>query len=178
MVNVGVGVVILSGHQVLLTKREDFEVWCLPGGSIDPGEAVSDAAIREACEETGLVVGLTHLIGIYSRSHWSKHTIVFAAQPTGGSVRPQAGEVIEVRFFDTDVLPTDLVWWHRQPIRDAITGVGGSAVWAQDAPVPVGLDPHDRHALYALRDQADLSRSEFYNQYLGQSGSDGERRTL
>ena len=178
MVRFGTAAVVLSDHQVLLVKREDFEVWALPGGAIDPGESVSDAAIRETREETGLDVQLTHLVGIYSRPRWSRHIIVFAALPIGGVARPQADEVVEVRFFDTHTLPTDLMWWYRQPILDALDGIGGSAVWSQDALLPTGLDAPDRQALYDLRDQAALPRAEFYTRDLGQIGSDGERRTV
>jgi ADP-ribose pyrophosphatase YjhB (NUDIX family) len=41
MPNFGVGIAILSGDKVLLTKREDFEVWCLPGGSVEVGESLA-----------------------------------------------------------------------------------------------------------------------------------------
>jgi ADP-ribose pyrophosphatase YjhB (NUDIX family) len=108
MVNFEAAVAILQDHQVLLVKREDFEVWVLPGGAIDPGESVLDAAVREAREETGLVVQLTRLVGIYSRPNWASHIIVFAAEQTGGAARAQAGEVIDVRFFDVNALPADL----------------------------------------------------------------------
>ena len=106
------------------------------------------------------------------------HIIIFAAQPIGGTARPQAGEVVDVRFFDTNALPSDRIWWYRQPILDAINGVGGSAVWSQDAVWLEGLDAQDRQALYDVRDQAALPRAEFYTRYLGLVGSDGERRTL
>ncbi len=61
----GVTVAVIDEDRILLTKREDFEVWCLPGGGVDPGESVAQAAIREAREETGLEVQLTRLVGIY-----------------------------------------------------------------------------------------------------------------
>ena len=64
----GTSVAILKDNRVLLTKREDFEVWCLPGGGVDPGESIPQAAIREAREETGLTVHLTRLVGLYGRS--------------------------------------------------------------------------------------------------------------
>jgi ADP-ribose pyrophosphatase YjhB (NUDIX family) len=178
MVNFGAATVVLRDRQVLLIKREDFEVWTIPGGAIDPGESVADAAIRETYEETGLEVQLTQLVGIYSRPKWGAHIIVFAARPIGGEVRPAAGEVLEVGFFDTDALPADLIWWYRQPILDAINNTGGSAVWSQDALWPQGLDTQDRQALYDRRDQVGLSRVEFFTRYLGQRGSDGERRMV
>ena len=76
MAGFGVNIAILKDGKILLTKREDFEVWCLPGGIVEPGESVVEAAVREAREETGLEVGLTRLVEIYSRPNWrdGEHT--------------------------------------------------------------------------------------------------------
>ena len=63
----GTIVAIFKDGKVLLTKRADFEVWCLPGGGVEDGESVAEAAVREAYEETGLVVLLTGVVGVYSR---------------------------------------------------------------------------------------------------------------
>ena len=61
----GVCVVILQDQRVLLTLRQDFPVWCLPGGGIEPGETAAEAAVREVREETGLEVRLTRMIGVW-----------------------------------------------------------------------------------------------------------------
>jgi ADP-ribose pyrophosphatase YjhB (NUDIX family) len=53
-----VNVAVIDGDRVLLTRREDFEVWCLPGGTVDEGESLAEAATREVREETGLDVRL------------------------------------------------------------------------------------------------------------------------
>src|SRR5919202_1058485 len=98
MPELAVNIAIMHAGRILLTQREDFEVWCLPGGAVDDGESVADAAVREALEETGLHVELTRLVGIYSRRKgWrSTHLVLFAAHPAGGILHPDPHEVVEV----------------------------------------------------------------------------------
>jgi 8-oxo-dGTP pyrophosphatase MutT (NUDIX family) len=66
-VRVGVGVFVLdSNGRLLLEKRSDSGLWGLPGGRIEPGESIIQAAIREVREETGLVTKIHRLLGVYS----------------------------------------------------------------------------------------------------------------
>jgi 8-oxo-dGTP diphosphatase len=176
MPTLGVEIAIIRSGQILLTRREDFETWCLPGGNVDAGESTAQAAMREAREETGLDVQLERLVGIYSMPRWGRggaHIVVFAARPAGGGLRPQPGEVVAVRYFDPDALPEPLLGWHRQRIWDALNGVGGSVAWSQAVAWPFDQDV-TRPALYALRDQSGLSRQEFYLQHFGRAGRDAE----
>ena len=62
MATLCVAVAILKDGRILLVKREDFEIWSLPGGHVESGESVAQAAIREVREETGLRV-TPHAIG-------------------------------------------------------------------------------------------------------------------
>ena len=55
-----------DGTRVLLTRRSDNGMWCLPSGAMDPGESAEEACQREVWEETGLQVEVLRLAGIYT----------------------------------------------------------------------------------------------------------------
>ena len=163
MPNLAAIIAIIHEEKILLTKREDFEVWCLPGGGVEDGESVAEAAIREAKEETGLDVELTRLVGIYSRvgGMWNDmHAVLFAAKPVGGELKTQPGETIEVAYFSFDELPDEMLFGHTKRIIDAIHHICGIAV-KQELNTPTNSRP-SRKELYDLRDRSGLSRQEFY----------------
>jgi ADP-ribose pyrophosphatase YjhB (NUDIX family) len=160
---IGVNVVIIKDGKILLTRRKDFEVWCLPGGHCDAGESMATAAVREAHEEIGFEVRLLNLIGLYSRPKWRNgqyHVASFAAEIIGGELRMQVEEVIEVGYFGRDELPNDLVMGHRQRILDAFDGLVG-VVRSENGKYPFG-DEVDRQTLYKMCAESELSPSEFY----------------
>ena len=159
MPGLGVNVAVIHQGQVLLTKREDFEVWCLPGGGVDEGESLAEAAIRETKEETGLEVELTQLVGVYSRlgGFPDVHIVLYLARPTGGEIRLQPGETVEVGYFPFDQLPDEMLFGQKQRILDAIAGKSGVSM-RQELHLPILT----RKELYDLRDRSGLSRQEFY----------------
>ncbi len=55
-----------SHQKVLLTRRKDNGLWCLPGGHMESGESVEECCVREVFEETGLQVRVKRLTGVYS----------------------------------------------------------------------------------------------------------------
>jgi ADP-ribose pyrophosphatase YjhB (NUDIX family) len=180
MPKLGVNIAIIQEDKILLTERTDFEVWCLPGGEVDPGESLAQAARREALEETGLDVELTRLVGVYSRPGWlygGMHVVLFAARVTGGELKVQESEVLRAGYFRTDEIPEALLFGHRQRILDALDGTGGGAAWLQDAEWP--FDPDlTRQELYDLQARSGLSKRAFYQRYVGRTGAGGEQREV
>lgn len=163
LADLGVMVLVIEDGRILLTKREDFEVWCLPGGSVEDEESLGESAMREVLEETGLEVALKRWVGIYSRPSLSLHSVAFLASIVGGTPRLQEGETVDLGFFAPDNLPM-LLPWHHQPIRDGFDGDGGSVAWTFDLGKP--FPGMSRSEIDATRDQSVLPRAEFFAKFL------------
>lgn len=110
---------------VVLVRRKNPPLgWALPGGFVDYGECVEHAAVREAREETGLVVDLTGLLGVYSdpKRDARMHTIstVFTARARNPEAVSGGDDALEAKFFPLDALPGDIVFDHRHILDDFI----------------------------------------------------------
>jgi ADP-ribose pyrophosphatase YjhB (NUDIX family) len=123
---------------VLLTRRMDNGMWCLPGGAIDPGESVAEGCEREFFEETGLKVKVIRLTGVYSDPDQlivypdeNKVQIValnFEVRMTGGQIS-LSHETSDIRYFPTDeAVKMDLFHSHVLRIIDALTGEIGAFI--------------------------------------------------
>ncbi|BBL81188.1 DNA mismatch repair protein MutT [Rubrobacter xylanophilus] len=123
-----VDVVIPEEGGVVLVRRgsEPFEGrWALPGGFVEVGETVEEAAVREAAEETGLEVELSRLVGVYSepgrdpRGH--NVSVAFLARPVGGELKASS-DAAEVAVLDPGSV--ELAFDHARIVADAL-GKGG-----------------------------------------------------
>ncbi len=119
-----------GGGRVLLQRRSDNNLWGLPGGSVEIGESIRDAIIREVREETGLTVEVEHLIGIYSDpkvqvvrypdGNVVHYISAFLACRMLAGVLQTCDETLDLKFFDPTDLPEDLLPMHRIRIQDAL----------------------------------------------------------
>lgn len=171
--SLAVNVAVIDGDRVLLTQREDFEVWCLPGGEVEFGESIAEAALREVREKLSLEVELGRLVGLYSRP-WLRgyHTaVVFSARVVGGVLWVDPDEVSATEYFALAELPDGLLWGQRERIVDALSGVGGSIVRSTDVVRPYDV-PWEREELYAARDASGLKRAAYYRTIAEAFGAD------
>jgi 8-oxo-dGTP diphosphatase len=112
---IGVGAIIIENARVVLVKRGHpplQDQWSIPGGVLEVGELVREAAVREAREETGLVVEAIDLLGVYDRvlhdadKRVQYHYVLidFLCRRVAGGLAA-ASDAAEVRWFTREELP-------------------------------------------------------------------------
>ncbi|MFE7129745.1 NUDIX domain-containing protein [Streptomyces sp. NPDC057638] len=102
-----------EGGRLLIIHRTDNDLWALPGGGHDIGERIGEAVVREVEEETGILVEVDGIVGLYTDPEHviayddgevrQQFSICFRARPVGGALRTSS-ESKEVRWID----PADL----------------------------------------------------------------------
>ncbi len=105
---------------VLIYRKNEPKGWALPGGFVDYGETLEQAALREAREETGLRVESLEQFHSYSdpRRDPRQHNISTVFTATAGGV-PRAGDDAgEIGIFSEENLPHPLAFDHEQILRD------------------------------------------------------------
>jgi ADP-ribose pyrophosphatase YjhB (NUDIX family) len=133
-IGLSVSAMVWRSGKFLLMRRSDNGHWGLPGGFVEPGESISDAARREVFEETGWSIKLGGLIGVYSdpatqvvdyRSSRGRVQVVnlcFRAEAVEQGEPTTPGETLEMGFFTADSLPSPFVPIHSVRIEDGMAG--------------------------------------------------------
>jgi 8-oxo-dGTP diphosphatase len=123
--NLTVDGVLLEGNELLLIQRkhDPFKgLWALPGGFVEYGETTEEAILREMKEETGLIVRIGELVGVYSDPNRDPrgHTvsIVYLVERIRGT--PCGGDdAVIAQFFNYESLPA-LAFDHHKIINDVL----------------------------------------------------------
>jgi len=104
----GVGVIVVRGEEVLVVRRgaePSTGLWSIPGGLVELGERVRDAAGREVREETGIDVELLDLVGVFDnivrdeegRVRYHYVLVDFMARPLAGVLQPSS-DITDARW--------------------------------------------------------------------------------
>jgi len=115
--------------RLLLQQRSDGGQWGLPGGSVEIGESVAVAVVREVLEETGLTVRPLRIVGVYSDPRlqvvrypdgnvWHYVNVCFECKALRGTLTT-CDETLALDYFPPGRLPKTLLPNHRIRIRDA-----------------------------------------------------------
>lgn len=129
---VAVGTIIRTGDgRVVLVRRAiepGYGLWVFPGGYVDHGEQVTDAAVREAREESGLEVRIERLVNIYSYGGTSPIIIVYAASILGGELCTDE-ECLEARLFTAAEIPWEALAFRstREALEEYLKTRAGAA---------------------------------------------------
>jgi ADP-ribose pyrophosphatase YjhB (NUDIX family) len=132
LLTVGCGIIIEQNNQILLQHRTDADVWGIPGGVIEMGERVEDAARRETFEETGLSAGNLELFGIYSGLEGYANyangdrvysiQLIFYTDTVTGELIQKGEESHAHQYFDKNNLPSNLNSHQKRFIMDWVNG--------------------------------------------------------
>ncbi|MFD3157018.1 NUDIX domain-containing protein [Haloimpatiens sp. FM7330] len=122
-------------NNVLLQKRADVDLWGIPSGHFEPGETITNTAVREVFEETGLNIKVVRLIGVYSDpktqvfeypdgrvTHFV--TCCFEGKIIGGNISNDSPETLDIKFFPVNNLPKNILRMHPMWLKDALSEEG------------------------------------------------------
>lgn len=120
-------VILCPDNSIILIKRKYGPYkghWAIPGGFVELGESVEQAAIREAKEETGLDIELISLIGVYSnpdrdpRGHVA--TVAYTARPISGELKADSDAKDAFKFDENQIKQLKLAFDHETILKDAL----------------------------------------------------------
>jgi ADP-ribose pyrophosphatase YjhB (NUDIX family) len=118
--------------EVLLVRHGYAPGWLLPGGGVERGEALADAALRELREEAGVVAEeapVLHGVFLNDAQFRGDHVACFVVRRFRQEGFTPNAEIAEARFFSTAVLPEGTTPGTRRRIAEVLSGTAPSRVW-------------------------------------------------
>lgn len=113
-------IIELKGRIVLIERKNPPYGWAIPGGFVDYGESLEEAAVREALEETSLQVRLKAQLHAYSDPgrdpRFHTVSVVFVAEADG--VPEAKDDAKNIGVFTEDTLPVNLAFDHGKILSD------------------------------------------------------------
>ena len=114
-------IIEMEGRGILLIKRKNPpRGWAIPGGFVDYGESLEQAAIREANEETNLEVELIRQFHTYSNPNRDpRHHSISTVYIGKAQGKPEAkDDALEIGIFTQNNLPEEIAFDHREILED------------------------------------------------------------
>ncbi|MCK4823748.1 NUDIX hydrolase [bacterium] len=124
---IAVGSIIIISGKIVLLKRgiePGYGKWVFPGGYVNRGEVLEDAAVRETKEEANIDVEIESLLNAYSYPNEPVILIVYIAKMVGGKIMPR-DETLEAKAFSFNRIPWDQLAFSstRDALRDFLVRV-------------------------------------------------------
>lgn len=120
-----VDIIIETARGVVLIRRKNPPFgWAIPGGFVDRGETVEQAAVREAKEETSLELENLRQFHVYSdpKRDPRGHTVSVVFTAEGKGTPKAASDAKEIGVFDQESLPDEIAFDHRKILEDYFAG--------------------------------------------------------
>ncbi len=128
----GARVAALRDGKVMLVKQSYAPGWILPGGGVERGETLLQAALREAREEAGLIAeGPLQLHGIFLNDAVFRgdHVALYVMREFSRKEWSPDAEIVDARFFPTSELPENVTAASRRRLSEILDGVPVSEYW-------------------------------------------------
>ncbi|AQQ55057.1 ADP-ribose pyrophosphatase [Planococcus lenghuensis] len=106
---VSAATIVLNDRQEMLLIKGPRRGWKMPGGQVEEGESLTEAAIRKTKEETGIDIEVVKFCGVFQNVRRSICNTLFLAQPIGGEPTTST-ESLEVGFFPIEEALEMVTW--------------------------------------------------------------------